>query len=140
MSWHSETRGNKSGFPVIFSRLWWPIEPKFSQVCYFTYISCDTWSVGLGQYCLPKVYNGFNKVALTSSEQAHSNLLQEKPRETSWILRWKVGVSDYYEMKLPLVWWLKGLCTLCTCRTYTKVLCFVKTQSMSTDLHQTCTV
>ena len=25
------------GFPVIFSRLWWPIEPKFSQVCYFTY-------------------------------------------------------------------------------------------------------
>ena len=25
------------GFPVIFSRLWWPIEPKFSQVCYFIY-------------------------------------------------------------------------------------------------------
>ena len=23
------------------------------------YISCDTRSVGLGQYCLPKVYNGF---------------------------------------------------------------------------------
>ena len=23
------------GFPVIFSRLRWPIEPKFSQVCYF---------------------------------------------------------------------------------------------------------
>ena len=30
------------GFPVIFSRLRWPIEPKFSQVCYFIYISCDT--------------------------------------------------------------------------------------------------
>ena len=26
------------------------------------YISCDTQSVGLGQYCLPKVYNGFNSV------------------------------------------------------------------------------
>ena len=25
------------GFPVIFSRLRWPIEPKFSQVCYFIY-------------------------------------------------------------------------------------------------------
>ena len=24
------------------------------------YISCDTWSVGLGPYCLPKVSNGFN--------------------------------------------------------------------------------
>ena len=23
------------GFPVVFSRLRWPIEPKFSQVCYF---------------------------------------------------------------------------------------------------------
>ena len=31
---HAETR---VGFPVIFSRLWWPIEPKFSQVCYFIY-------------------------------------------------------------------------------------------------------
>ena len=25
------------GFPVIFSRPRWPIEPKFSQVCYFIY-------------------------------------------------------------------------------------------------------
>ena len=25
------------GFPVIFSRLRWPIEPKFSQVCYLIY-------------------------------------------------------------------------------------------------------
>ena len=33
MSWHGET----VGFPVIFSRLRWPIEPKFSQVCYFLY-------------------------------------------------------------------------------------------------------
>ena len=31
---HAETR---MGFPVIFSRLWWPIEPKFWQVCYFIY-------------------------------------------------------------------------------------------------------
>ena len=29
-----ETCGNKG---VIFSRLRWPIEPKFSQVCYFIY-------------------------------------------------------------------------------------------------------
>ena len=28
------------GFPVIFSQLRWPIEPKFSQVCYFI-LSCD---------------------------------------------------------------------------------------------------
>ena len=48
------------GFPVIFSRLWWPIEPKCLQVCY--YISCDTRSVGRGQYCLPKVSNGLNRV------------------------------------------------------------------------------
>ena len=27
------------------------------------YISCDTRSVGLGQYCLPKVYNGFKEGA-----------------------------------------------------------------------------
>ena len=47
------------GFPVIFSRLRWPIEPKFSQVCYFICIRCDPRSVGLGQYCLPKVSNGF---------------------------------------------------------------------------------
>ena len=26
------------------------------------YISCDTQSVGLGQYCLLKVYNGFKKI------------------------------------------------------------------------------
>ena len=25
-------------FPVIFSRLWWPIEPTFSQVRYFIYV------------------------------------------------------------------------------------------------------
>ena len=31
---HTETR---VGFPVIFSRLRWPIEPKFYQVCYFIY-------------------------------------------------------------------------------------------------------
>ena len=47
------------GFPVIFSRLRWPIDPKFSQVCVL-YISCGTRSVGLGQYCLPNMYNGFN--------------------------------------------------------------------------------
>ena len=29
------------------------------------YISCDTRSVGLGQYCLPKVYNGFNSIKLS---------------------------------------------------------------------------
>ena len=34
------------GFPVIFSRLGWPIEPKFSQVCNL-YISCDTRRVGV---------------------------------------------------------------------------------------------
>ena len=31
---HAETR---VGFPAFFSWLWWLIEPKFSQVCYFVY-------------------------------------------------------------------------------------------------------
>ena len=31
------------------------------------YISCDTRSVGLGQHCLPKVYNGFKAVLLLYS-------------------------------------------------------------------------
>ena len=43
---HAETR---VGFPVVFSRLWWPIEPKFSQVCYFLfklwYTKCGTWTI-----------------------------------------------------------------------------------------------
>ena len=36
MSWHklAETRVVS---PIIISRLRWPIEPKFSQVCYFIY-------------------------------------------------------------------------------------------------------
>ena len=29
------------------------------------YISCDTRSVGLGQHCLPKVYNGFKRLLKT---------------------------------------------------------------------------
>ena len=37
------------GFPVIFSRPWWPIEPKFSQVCYFIYklwyTKCGPWTL-----------------------------------------------------------------------------------------------
>ena len=43
---HVMTRRNvrKQGwvFPVIFSWLRWPIEPKFSQVCYFLYKLCYT--------------------------------------------------------------------------------------------------
>ena len=34
------------GFPVIFSRIRWPNEPKFSQDWYFI-LSCDTRSVGI---------------------------------------------------------------------------------------------
>ena len=30
------------------------------------YRSCDTWSVGLGHYCLPKVSNGFKEVCVKS--------------------------------------------------------------------------
>ena len=37
------------GFPVIFSRLRWPIEPKFSQDCYFIYklwyTKCGPWTI-----------------------------------------------------------------------------------------------
>ena len=33
------------GFPVIFSQLRWPIEPKFSQVCYFI---CKLWYTKFG--------------------------------------------------------------------------------------------
>ena len=45
MSWHSETCGNKSGFSSYF--LPSPIEPKFSQVCYFMlwYTKCWTWTI-----------------------------------------------------------------------------------------------
>ena len=32
-----DTAKTKVGFPVIFSRFRWPIEPRFSQVCYFIY-------------------------------------------------------------------------------------------------------
>ena len=40
------------------------------------YISCDTQSVGLGPYCLPKVYNGFKiKVGQISAELNNSALL-----------------------------------------------------------------
>ena len=50
------------GFPVIFSRLWRPIEPKFSQVFYFIY---KLWQIhkvwAFEQYCLPKVSNGFKR-------------------------------------------------------------------------------
>ena len=35
------------GFPIIFFRPRWPIELKFSQICYFIPRSCDTRSVGL---------------------------------------------------------------------------------------------
>ena len=41
------------GFPVIFSRLRWPIESKYSQVCYFIqvikklwYTKCGPWTKG----------------------------------------------------------------------------------------------
>ena len=37
------------GFPVVFSRLRWPIEPNFSQVCYliykFWYTKCGPWKI-----------------------------------------------------------------------------------------------
>ena len=35
----------RDGTPVIFSRLRWPIEPKFSQVCYFI---CKLWHTKYG--------------------------------------------------------------------------------------------
>ena len=34
------------------------------------HISCDTQSVGLGQYCLPKVSNGFKTVPFTKEKMA----------------------------------------------------------------------
>ena len=34
------------GFPVIFPRLRWPIEPKFSQVCYLIYnVLHEVWAL-----------------------------------------------------------------------------------------------
>ena len=37
------------GFPVIFCRLRWPVEPKFVQVCYFIYklwyTKCGPWAI-----------------------------------------------------------------------------------------------
>ena len=45
------------GFSVIFSRLRWPIEPKFSQVCYFIY---KLWYTKCGPLD-NTVSNGFKK-------------------------------------------------------------------------------
>ena len=56
----AKRRETRVGFLVTFSRLRWPIEPQFSQV-FFLYRSCDTQSLGLGQYCLPKGSNGFKR-------------------------------------------------------------------------------
>ena len=58
MSWHGESWGNKGGFPSLFS----PdsddqLSLNFHRFFFF-YISCKTRSA-FGQYCLPKVSNGF---------------------------------------------------------------------------------
>ena len=54
ISWHGETCRNKSGF----SRYFLPTPMTDFHRLVIIYISCDTRSVGLGQNCLSKVFNG----------------------------------------------------------------------------------
>ena len=61
MAWHGETCGNKGGvFPLFSPDSDDRLSLNFHRIVIW-YISCDTRSVGLGHYCLPKVSNGFNK-------------------------------------------------------------------------------
>ena len=75
------------GFPVIFS----DSDDRLSLNLHrfvILYISCDTQSVGLGQYCLPKVSNGF-KERLKST---HATFLLQKKKEPmanpTYIIGW----------------------------------------------------
>ena len=52
------TRRNKSRFSCYFPDSDDLLSLNFHRFI-ILYISCDTRSVGLGQHCLPKVYNGF---------------------------------------------------------------------------------
>ena len=130
MSWHGETCGNKGGFPVIFSRLRWPIEPNSVHRFVILYVSCDTRSVGLGQYCLPKVSNGFkqtNKLKISQEtpppkqfffkcnkiKQMHTQIVQKskstllKPSHESFYVcrrQWtRLG------WKTVVMFWMRGL-------------------------------
>ena len=47
-------------------------DDRLSLNCVILYISCDTRSVVLGQYCLPKVHNGFNTESLASQSYANN--------------------------------------------------------------------
>ena len=53
------------GFPVIFSRLWWSIEPKFSQVCYFIfklwYMKCGPLDNTVYRKCLMALNSGLKQ-------------------------------------------------------------------------------
>ena len=57
MSWHCETCGNQGWVFPLFSP---DSNDRLSLNFHRFVILCDTRSVGLGQYCLPKVSNGFN--------------------------------------------------------------------------------
>ena len=63
MSRHGETCGNKCGFPLFSPDSDDRLSLNFHRFV-ILYRSCDTRSASLGQYCLPKVSNGFIKGSL----------------------------------------------------------------------------
>ena len=65
------------------------------------YISCDTRSVGLGQYCLPKVYNGFKR-----KSRKLLRIVTIKDTDTIGNCQWTVfslGVSQHMH-KITNLW------------------------------------
>ena len=122
LSWHGETCGNKSGFSWYFlptQMTNW--EHNFHRFVVL-YISWDTQSVGLGKYCLPKVYNGFNIMFMQSSSdeslgedsnKASNNVLDNsminlkfEPMLDSLMMNvWIWDLSDYLERTTHLSCW-----------------------------------
>ena len=107
---------------IIISQLWWPIELKFSQVCYFMHICWDTPSEKAGLWQLPIVStvikmqlscSVFNKAILTS--MSFCDISHASPKPT---MR---GVGRV-PLRIPLSWppplWSASMRTRGRRRTY----------------------
>ena len=103
------------GFPVIFSRLRWPIEPKCSQVCYFIYklwyTKCGPWTNTVYRKCPMALrssvylifvcfYQYLEQVLLHNdrfTRQSFSELPVRKTFASRWLLRqvlWAIKVNE----------------------------------------------
>ena len=73
------------------------------------YISCDTRSVGLGQYCLPKVSNGFNLyIVLKEDHQREDEVVHFVSKPVGLSFYWCTDsipaiayFTDYRTLRLP---------------------------------------